>query len=261
LTIERDRAAGLAAVDVPGSIRWMRVPDAVEEVAEIFERTRPTRPGEIVRPRHMLDAMIRRVEKLATPVFAAIHDGTDGADGYVVYKVDSNWIDHTAQNEVKVAELTGDGLVRVALWRFLLELDLVRAVSDGNARVDEPIHDLLSDPRQLRFKGVYDQLLLRIVDPIAALAARSYNVDGRLTIAVGETTAELIVEEGKPSVTATNAMPDITIAPRALAMAYLGDRSFRSLAQAGLAIVDRDAAVVADSMFSVAPAPQCLTLF
>jgi hypothetical protein len=45
-------------------------------------------------------------------------------------------------------------------------------------------------------------------------------------------------------------------------MAYLGDRSFRSLAQSGhVDVSSPDVAVLADAMFSTAPAPQCLTLF
>jgi hypothetical protein len=44
-------------------------------------------------------------------------------------------------------------------------------------------------------------------------------------------------------------------------MAYLGDRSFRSLAQSGQADGAHEALVRADAMFSTSPAPQCLTLF
>ena len=261
VSIERDRAAGVADVEVPGTIRWGRLADRADEVASLFESTRASRPGEIVRPRHMFDGMVRRSAKAEKPVFVAIHDGPDGADGYVIYRIESKWIDHTAQNEVQVIELVGDGLVRIALWRFLLELDLVRTVVDGNARIDEPVHDVLRDPRQLRVKGVYDQLQLRILDVGAALAARSYNVDGRLRIGVLDATYELTVDQGKATVSRVTADADVSIAPRALAMAYLGDRSFRSLSQSGLAQADRESAVLADAMFSVSPAPQCLTLF
>ncbi|HUR50298.1 MAG TPA: GNAT family N-acetyltransferase [Acidimicrobiales bacterium] len=261
VTVSRDRASGLDQLDIPGTVRWLRAADATDEIAEIFERTRRGRVGEIRRPRHMLDGLLRRAAKGDTPVFVAIHDGPQGPDGYAIYRVDSKWVDHTAQNEVRVAELTGDGLVRVALWRFLLSLDLVKAVTDLNARLDEPVQDLLDDPRQLRVTGLYDQLQLRVVDPVAALRARTYGADGRLRIGVGDCVYEMTVDGGKAEVQTTRAAAEVTLAPRALSMVYLGDRSFRSLAQAGLATIDAEAGSLADAMFSVSPAPQCLTLF
>src|SRR5205807_3396443 len=99
-----------------------------------------------------------------------------------IYRIESKWVDHTAQNEVHIHELVGDGPARLALWRFLLELDLVRTVSDHNARVDEPLQDAIGDPRQLRCIGVYDQLWLRVLDVQSALSRRRYNVPGRLAI-------------------------------------------------------------------------------
>jgi predicted acetyltransferase len=260
-TVDVDRAKGLADLDLPGSIRWGRLTDNADEVFDIFERTRPLRAGEIVRPRHMFDGMIRRAGASDKPVFVAIHDGPDGADGYAAYRIENKWIDHTAQNELSIAELTGDGPTRIALWRFLLSLDMVRTVIDKNARVDEPIHDVLTDPRQVRMTGLYDQLQLRILDPKVALAARAYNCDGRLSIGVLDKTYELTVDDGKPSVKRIKADADLDLTPRGLAMAFLGDRSFRSLVQSGQAFTDPETALLADSMFSTSPAPQCLTLF
>lgn len=259
VTVERGRT-GLN-VDLPGTIRWSRAIDAADEIADIFDRTRTKRPGEIRRPRHMLDALLRRSTKGDKHPFVAIHDGPDGADGYAIHRIESRWIDHTAQNEVKVIELTGDGLVRAGLWKFLLELDLVRTVTDGNARLDEPIQDLLGDPRQLRVSGIYDQLQLRVVDPIAALKARTYGNDGGLRLAVDGSTYEMNVDGGKADVTRTDQNPDLTLTPAALAMAYLGDRPLRSMKQSGLARFEEPTGEAADGMFSVSPAPQCLTLF
>jgi len=261
ITVDVDRAHGLRELDLPGTIRWGRMSDHADEVADLFEQTRPTRAGEIVRPRHMFDGMVRRAAGSDKPVFVAIHDGPDGPDGYVIYRIESKWIDHTAQNEVSIAELTGDGPTRIALWRFLLELDMVRTVIDRNARVDEPIHDVVTDPRQVRITGLYDQLQLRILDPKVALASRAYNCDGQLRIGLGPQTFELSVEDGKPSVKRTKADAEVDLTARGLSMAFLGDRSFRSLAQSGQAVLDPATALRADAMFSTSPAPQCLTLF
>ena len=78
---------------------------------------------------------------------------------------------------------------------------------------------------------------------------------------MGADTYELTVDDGKADVARVTADADVSVTPRGLAMAYLGDRTFRSLAQSRLAQAHGDAAVRADAMFSVSPAPQCLTLF
>lgn len=272
VTLERDRARGLEQIVTPGRIRWSRVESSWKELRDIFERTRTNRPGDLARPDHVWATLQHRYAPGpdGKPIWAAIHEDTDGvADGYVVYRVESKWIDHTAQNEVGILELVGEGIGRLALWRFLAELDLVRTVTDGNARIDEPIFDVLADPRQLRTLGVWDQLWIRLVDVARALSLRTYNVDGTITFAVADPTLSqqagtyrLVVNDGLVTCERSDAEPDLAVAQRALASVYLGDRSFRSLAESGLVRVnDRLAAARADAMFAVSPAPQCLTLF
>jgi predicted acetyltransferase len=271
VTIDRARAGGIESVSTPGCIRLAKVGDVVDDLTAIFERTRPRRAGEIARDEHYWTGFRRRIERTTDerPIWVAIHEGAGGADGYAIYRIESKWIDHTAQNQVHVVELVGDGAVRLALWRFMLELDLVRTVSDGAARLDEPVHDVLADPRQLRTLGVYDQLQLRVVDVGRALAVRTYAVDGAVTIAVDDNylagQAGTWRVEAAGSVTNVESVrdePDIAVSARGLAIAYLGDRSWRSLADAGLARVSSPrAAAIADAMFSVSPSPQCLTVF
>ena len=271
VTIERDRAAGIEAIETPGRIRLARRKDAVADVAAIFARTRPQRPGEIGRNEHYWQEQQRRIERMTDgrPLWVAIHEGADGADGYAVYRIESKWIEHTAQNEVQILELAGAGDVRLALWRFLLELDLVRTVSDGAARLDEPLHDVLADPRQMRTRGVYDQLQLRVVDVERALSGRTYESTARSTIAIEDkvlpdqsATWRLESLDGVGHAERVDAAPDVTVSARGLATAYLGDRTWRSLAEAGVASVSSArAAALADALFSVSPAPQCLTVF
>lgn len=274
LTIERDRAAFGTFVP-PGRMRWHKAADAADELAPIFERTMVDRPGELARSASTWASLRERATKTpdGKPAWVAIHepDGGGAPDGYVVYRIESKWIDHTAQNEVHIIELVGVGAVRVALWHFLLNLDLIRTVSDRNARPDEPVADALVDPRQLRIRGIYDQLWLRVLDVGLALAARTYNVTGEVTIEVVDDlladrggTFRLVVREaaGGAECHRVEADPQLVVTARALASAYLGDRSFRGLAGAGLVEVrDPAAAALADAMFAVFPRPQCLSTF
>jgi predicted acetyltransferase len=273
VTIERAYAAGIEQI-ATGSIRWLRIDEAADELAGIFERTRGLRPGEILRSdsywKEMRERAVRNADR---QVWVAIHDGRDGVgDGYAVYRMESKWIDHTAHNEVHVHEVVGDGPVRLALWRFVLELDLVRVVTHHGARTDEPLHDVLTDPRQLRTTGVFDGLQLRVVDVEQALSRRAYALDGAITITVddpvlphqsGTWRIEVIDGHTKVEHITNGSEADITTSPRGLATAYLGDRSWRSLAGSGLVRIGNGArnAALADAMFAVSPAPECLTTF
>lgn len=71
-----------------------------------------------------------------------------------------------------------------ALWRFALDLDLVREVVAFPRPVDEPLRHRLVDPRKLRTTAVSDHLWLRILDTAGALAARGYLRPGRLVLDV-----------------------------------------------------------------------------
>jgi predicted acetyltransferase len=272
MKVSRDRSHGIDALAVPGAFRWGRVEGFRDELAALFERTRASRPGEIARNERYWTVMLRRAGRNADgkPVFAVVHDGPDGhADGYAIYRVEGKWTDHNPDYVAHVVELVGTGAVRVALWRFLLELDLVRTVSDYNARLDEPIGDVLLDSRQVRVTGVFDQLQLRVVDVERALGLRRYAVDDTVTLAVDDPvipentgTYRLEVKGGTAEVTRTDAPADVWTSARGLACAFLGDRAWRSLAESGLArFDDAGAAARADALFSVAPSPQCLTQF
>jgi predicted acetyltransferase len=280
LTIERDRADGIGSIVDTGRIRWQPAHPLAAELAAIFERTRHLRAGELVRKERFWTSRARRLERgyEGKPVWSAIHDNRDGvADGYVVYRIESKWIDHTPQNEVHILELVGAGPARLALWKFLLELDLVRSVKYGAARLDEPLHDVLTDARQLRTTGVFDELQLRIVDVAAALSARRYSHDGAFSIDVRDDACpdqsgryRLDINDGVGACeragsaggAAAGECADVTTTSRALATAFLGDRSWRSLADAGVVqLANPPAGARIDAAFATGISPQCLTVF
>ena len=81
----------------------------------------------------------------------------------------------TASAGVKeVVAVTTDA--HVALWRTLLALDLVGTVQAAQSP-DDPLSDLLIDPRQVRTTGLTDGMWARILDVPAVLAARRYEVE------------------------------------------------------------------------------------
>jgi len=272
LTIESVLAQATRWPDDEGSVRAVPLDEAAEQVAAVFEQTRQQRPGELSRDAAHWTGALRRVAAASgdrTP-WAALHLDAHGVcDGYAVYRIESKWVDHTGQNDVRVMEIVGSGAVSLALWRFLLSLDMSRTVTYPNARVDEPVVAVLPDPRRLRVTGVYDQLWLRLLDVAAALGGRRYDVDGELFIAVGDAllpdqqaTYRLVVRDGNADCERVDRAVQLSVSTDLLATAYLGDRSWRWLADVGaVKVSDAAALAVADSMFAVGRLPQCLTLF
>ncbi|HZK49320.1 MAG TPA: hypothetical protein VFD74_06955, partial [Thermoleophilia bacterium] len=112
----------------------------------------------------------------ASALFHVVHRGDDGsADGYVSYRVKSDWVGGIPDSTLIVHDVLAPGPeVYAALWRYCLDVDLVATVSTVWAPVDEPLRWLLADPRRLRVNRLNDGLWLRILDVPAALAAREY---------------------------------------------------------------------------------------
>lgn len=270
IRIDRERAH--LAAPTTGRIEWLRLTYAQDTVREVFERHRATSPGEIVRTNEFWRSLFARWSGAAAPrpAFVAMHYGADGVvDGYAVHRIDPAWVDHTANNTAYIMELVGADTVRLELWKFLLQLEGVHSVVDRNARVDEPLPDVLADGRQCKVSGIYDQLWLRIFDVEKAMTARTYGHDGSVTFRVIDPrgadparTYALEVVDGVGRCVRSDAAADVTLTPRALASTFLGDRSVRALAAASLVEV-HDARAVArlDAMVAVEPKPQCLSLF
>ena len=169
-----------------------------------------------------------------------LHFGRDGQpDGYAYFRVR----DHGPHGgaEVTVADLdAATAAAYAALWRFLLNLDLVRSFRRPDASVDEPLRLLVSDPRAISTETA-DGTYARIVDVPAALEARRYPTEIDLVL---EVTDDLLPQNngafrlrGGPDgagVSRTSDPPDVSLAVAQLGALYLGGNSPATLRQAGL---------------------------
>lgn len=114
------------------------------------------------------------------------YDRSGTPDGYAFFRVrDKNDVTGPA-SEVQVHEVeaaTPQAYAR--LMRYLMQIDLTRSFKMRNARPDEPLRHLLSNPRALRTE-VSDGIYVRIVDIAAALNAREYMSDVDVVLEVDD---------------------------------------------------------------------------
>ena len=218
-----------------------------------------------------------------------VHRGDDGsADGYVSYRVKSDWVGGIPDSTLIVHDVLAPGPeVYAALWRYCLDVDLVATVSTVWAPVDEPLRWLLADPRRLRVNRLNDGLWLRILDVPAALAAREYggghgggrgeSGDGAQGRAGGDalvldiadafrpaTAGRYLLEAGPDGAACCRTMrpADLALDISELGAAYLGGVGFRTLVRARRAQeLTEGAAARADDLFRTDRAPWCSTHF
>ncbi|HEX4865063.1 MAG TPA: GNAT family N-acetyltransferase [Acidimicrobiales bacterium] len=248
--------------------------EARKLLPDIWERNRRTRPGEPNRTSEFWDEYLQdkpAARHGASGLFFAACD-----DGYASYRAKSD--DDVLRGDrvgITVEELCGaDCDVEAALWRFVLDLDLVGTVTFRRRPVDEPVRWRLRDPRQLQTIHVDDRIYIRILDVPASLTQRGYEAEGRLVLdvqpadvgadhdpAVGTWVLEAGTD-GADCTPAGGAQPDLRMRVSDLGSLYLGGFKASTLAAAGL-IEELTAGSLAsaDRLFASRPAPLTVTGF
>jgi predicted acetyltransferase len=184
--------------------------------------------------------------------FALHYDRRGQPDGYVAFRIKNDWSESGA--EVSVEELDADSAVaRAALWRFVLDLDLVRRFVRQNAPLDDSVRYLVADLRSVKAED-QDGTYARLVDVPRALEARRYLADLDVTIRVEDpllshNTGTIRLETGPDGasvtrVTRSRRRPDLVMNVRDLSAIYLGGTSLAALARAGL-VAERTKGVAA----------------
>lgn len=191
-----------------------------------------------------------------------LHFAADGTpDGFASFR--TKWTDDGG--EVIIDELdaaTPPGYAR--LWRFLLDLDLIRNFRLGMAPVDEPLRHLVADQRAIKTQW-HDATYARLVDIPRSLAARKYATDVDVVLDVvddflPELAGRYRVQAGPEGaeVTRTDAAADISLTVRDLGAIYLGGTPLTTLHRSGLIEEHTPGSVLAVSLaFSWPRAPFC----
>ena len=201
---------------------------------------------------------------------AALHyDAAGGIDGYVSYKI-LPW-DSEPRTILVLDIIWAAASAYFGLWDFLASIDLVATVRFANAAMADPLQWAMADRRGFKVTGEDDGLWLRVLDPVVALEARSYEADGDLRIAVRDPldiaggVFALSVHHGKATVTPDDSQDppaDVSMGVAALGSLYLGGVRAGTLARTGQVTSTSPAALhLLDALLAHREQPYCVTHF
>jgi predicted acetyltransferase len=151
-----------------------------------------------------------------------------------------------------------------AVWSYLFGIDLMETIDFWNRPPDDPLFSMVVDLRRFGPR-VVDGLWVRLLDVPAALSARRYGIEGRLTFEVRDefcpwNAGRYELDGGPDGATCapTDAEPELSLTMNELGAAYLGGTGLRSLARAGRVREHAGGALArADAMFASDREPWC----
>ncbi|MEH0842759.1 GNAT family N-acetyltransferase [Micromonospora sp. CPCC 205711] len=227
----------------PGTLRLAEPAACQPELARLYDRLRPGRPGWSSRDerwwRYVLsDPGSQRGGATARRVLR--HDGPDGLDGYALFRTAAEWDASGPRGQVRVDEVVAaTPEAYLAIWRTLLSVDLTRRLSFTRGALDEPLLRLVDEPRRLGAQLV-DALWVRVVDVPAALSGRRYATAVDVVIEVAdpllpENTGRWRLTGGPDGATClrTDDPAELACDVRCLGELYLGGAGLTALAAAG----------------------------
>lgn len=274
LALETRFSAFSRPLEDQGRVELLDKETARRELPAIHDRARRIQTGDISRSDTWWDLACEDPDwarRDQGPAFFALHrDAAGQVGGWTTYRIERSWPDGIARNVVHVVDLAAvDAQSELALWRFLLDLDLVSEVRSHKRPTDEVLRHRVAEPRRLRTTMVRDDLWVRVLDVSAALAGRRYQVEGELVLEVVDSFRPQAdgryLLAGGPSgaeCSPTDRPAELSLDVATLGTAYLGLPRFALQEQAGLVTELRPGALTrAETMFRSADVPFCRTPF
>ncbi|MGH6657514.1 MAG: GNAT family N-acetyltransferase [Actinocrinis sp.] len=262
--------------ELPGTVELVEDDQALELGPRIYDEVRALTPGAVSRARtyweRFLGMYTREGDKPPRDHLNAVCYAQDGKPvGFVRYTVaEDHWTNGRPDNTAKVADLFAVNVdYEARLWKYLADHDWVSKVAaSDDRRPDELWRELLVDRRAAWSDGLWEGQWIRVLDPVAALSARRYEVPGRIVLRVadkdGYADGTFALEGGPDGATCgpTAESPDVTLPATVLASIYLGGISAARYAALGLLDEHRDgSAMRLASMFHTAIAPWAPTSY
>ncbi|MEU4196204.1 GNAT family N-acetyltransferase [Kribbella sp. NPDC026611] len=221
-------------------LRQVDVHESVARCAELRNKLAADRPGMFQHDERWQQYAIRDNVTMdpsgASKLRCVVAERDGELTGYTYYRtkrVDTNCVE---VDRLHAADLAS----HAALWRYLLDQDLMRETRFDKLAVDDPLLDLVLDPRALG-RRTWDGVWVRPVDVGRALAARTYARDIDVVFEIRDDF--LPWNAGKWHLTggsdgaqceSTDRAADLTLDVRDLGAVYLGRPGLARLGRAGL---------------------------
>ncbi len=246
------RGAALVQPAAAGPVRQLLAPTGAD-LAPVYDAVHPTRTGTYARDdawwaHRLVDPQDSRDG--AGALRTLLVDGPAGPEAYALFAVKPVWEHDAAAGTVLVREAVATTPHAYSqLWRALLDVDLTTAVELRTGSVDEPLLQLLAEPRSAR-ATLRDSLWTRLVDVGSALTQRSYAADVDVVLEVTDATCpwnagrwRLSAAAAGAACTRTQDAGDLSLDVRDLGAVLLGGTSLASRAAAGTVTARSDAAL------------------
>jgi predicted acetyltransferase len=221
-----------------GAVRFVAAAQSRPSVAALHARWQAEHPGALTRDPAFWDNRFLdrpRHRHGMTGLQVLLH-----RDGYAMYRIKEDWADGRPQHTCVIVDFVWcTAEAHRALWQVLLGLDLVGSIESSELAPDDPVTELLSDPRQLRTTSLNDGLWVRLLDVPTALAARRYGCDVEVALQIidpladGAAADRTYLLRGGPDgaeCRPTDRTADLTLPVDVLGSAYLGGKRLRRLA-------------------------------
>jgi predicted acetyltransferase len=240
---------------------------AIPLITELYRSISTGRPGWLDRDELSWNLVLLDVEEHregSSPLRFAVHP-----EGYAVFRTRRGWNDRGPDGRIHLRELVaGTPVAAAALWRHLLDYDLIGAVH-AEIPLDDPIIRMLADPRQAVAK-FQDSLWVRLVDVNRALVQRRYAAPVDVVLELTDEFCpwnagrlRLTAPADAPAgVTRTDDPADLALEVTDLGAAFLGGPTLVQLADAGrVRELTPGALVRASRAFAGDRPPHCLEVF
>lgn len=271
LEINTTRAAWTGPVPA-GRLHFATPEDLREDGLALIERVRLRTPGEVQFDGHLWLRLIGLTvdeEKSAKKLRIIRYDDEQGVlQGFAVYSVTETGTNYSAHRLDLAYFVAATDDAYAALWRFLIEMDLVDRIVAQLRPVDEPLAWQVADYRAVATTAKRDHLWARILDVPAALAAREYAASGTIILEVSDPLGFAdgvfqldIAADGSAEVAVIDGdIPEgidaLSLSVNELGALYLGGTSAQSLVNAGRILeLTTDAATQVDAAFRSPRAP------
>lgn len=211
----------------------------------IYDRAVAGLPGRTDRPgawwEHQIHDNEERRKDSGSIRFALHHEPDGTPSGFAIYRPKPDWSATGPNGALHIEEVRATNPRAYArLWRFLLDIDLVRTIKFDGAAIDEPLRYLIADQRALQCE-VVDGIFVRLVEVDRALALRRYGAPVDIVVDVRDEfcpwnagSFRLRGDLDGAECERTSAPADLTISARDLGAVYLGGTSVAQLVAAGL---------------------------